>query len=84
MDQTTISHYTIIKSLGAGGMGEVYLAEDTSLQRKVAIKVVSSRSADENARSRLIREARAAASIDHPNVCTIHQVGEDEGRPAQL
>ena len=81
MDKTTISHYSIIKKLGAGGMGEVYLAEDTSLNRKVAIKLVSTHSgADENARRGLIREARAAASIDHPNICTIHEVGEDQGR----
>ena len=81
LDKTPISHYSIIEKLGAGGMGEVYLAEDTTLNRKVAIKLVSTASeADENARRRLIREARAAASIDHPNICTIHEIGENEGR----
>jgi serine/threonine-protein kinase len=59
---TTISHYRLISQLGAGGMGEVYLAEDTQLDRKVAIKFLPSESAaDEQARKRLIREARAAA-----------------------
>jgi len=73
-----ISHYRIIKKLGAGGMGEVYLAEDTKLARKVAIKLVLPKSAgDEQARKRLIREARAAARLDHPNICAIHEVGEE-------
>jgi len=71
-----ISHYRIIKKLGAGGMGEVYLAEDTELDRKVAIKFLSVESAlDEGAKKRLIREARAAAKLDHPNICAIHEVG---------
>jgi serine/threonine protein kinase len=73
-----ISHYRIIKKLGAGGMGEVYLAEDTRLARKVAIKLLLPKSAgDEQARKRLIREARAAAKLDHPNICAIHEVGEE-------
>jgi eukaryotic-like serine/threonine-protein kinase len=78
---TTISHYRIIQKLGAGGMGEVYLAQDSSLGRKVAIKILPDRlAADEEARRRLIGEARAAAKVDHPNICTIHEVGEEEGR----
>jgi len=73
-----ISHYRIIKKLGAGGMGEVYLAEDTKLARKVAIKLLLPKSAgDEQDRKRLIREARAAAKLDHPNICAIHEVGEE-------
>ncbi|MEK6324039.1 MAG: protein kinase [Acidobacteriota bacterium] len=78
---TTVSHYRILQRLGAGGMGEVYLAEDTELDRKVAIKFLSVESAlDEGAKKRLIREARAAAKLDHPNICAIHEVGEDQGR----
>src|SRR5262245_25297632 len=62
-------------------MGEVYLAEDTRLHRRVAIKVLpASESTDEAARSRLLREARAAAMLDHPAICGIHEVGEAEGR----
>src|SRR5262245_11717838 len=78
---TTISHYRIVSKLGAGGMGEVYLAEDTRLDRKVAIKLLPPEStADEQAKRRLIREAKAAAKLDHPNICAIHEVGEEEGR----
>lgn len=77
----TISHYRILDKLGSGGMGEVYLAEDTRLKRKVAIKFLPAAStADEQAKKRLIREAQAAATLDHPNVCAIHEVGEEDGR----
>ena len=73
-----ISHYQIIKKIGAGGMGEVYLAEDTRLGRKVAIKLLPQKSlADEQAKKRLVREAKAAAVLDHPNICAIHEVGEE-------
>src|SRR5437667_8793178 len=76
-----IAHYRIIDKLGAGGMGEVYLAEDTKLNRKVAIKFLpESLVADEQARKRLLREARAAARLDHPNICAIHEVSEEDGR----
>jgi serine/threonine protein kinase/Flp pilus assembly protein TadD len=73
--------YEILSKLGAGGMGEVYLAQDTKLDRKVAIKFLpESLVADEQARKRLVREAQAAAKLDHPNICSIHEVGEEDGR----
>jgi serine/threonine protein kinase/Flp pilus assembly protein TadD len=77
----SILHYRVLHKLGAGGMGEVYLAEDTKLDRKVAIKFLpESLVADEQARKRLVREAQAAAKLDHPNICSIHEVGEENGR----
>jgi serine/threonine protein kinase/formylglycine-generating enzyme required for sulfatase activity len=73
---TTISHYRILQCLGAGGMGEVYLAEDTQLGRKVAIKLLPQKAlSDEHAKKRLVREAQAAATLDHPNICSIYEVG---------
>jgi tetratricopeptide (TPR) repeat protein/predicted Ser/Thr protein kinase len=76
----TISHYLIIGKLGSGGMGEVYLAEDQRLSRKVAIKFLPADVAsDERARQRLLREAKTAAVLDHPNICAIYEVGEDDG-----
>src|SRR5713226_5042010 len=75
-----ISHYRILHRLGAGGMGEVYLAEDTLLNRKVAIKLLPADTvADEQAEKRLIKEAQAAAALDHPNICAIHEVGRHGG-----
>ena len=77
----TVSHYRILKKLGAGGMGEVYLADDTRLNRKVAVKFLPSElAADEKAKKRLLREAQAAARLDHPNICAIHEVAEENGR----
>jgi len=73
----SIAHYRIIKKLGAGGMGEVYLALDTKLDRKVAIKVLQPDSlADENLKKRLLREAQAVAKLDHPNICAVYDVNE--------
>src|SRR5882762_429110 len=73
----SIAHYRIIQKLGAGGMGEVYLALDTKLDRKVAIKVLQPESlAEENLKKRLIREAQAAAKLDHPNICHVYEVNE--------
>jgi len=78
LDSRTISHYRIVKKLGAGGMGEVYLAEDTQLDRKVAIKFLPPDSAaDQQAKKRLIREAKAAAALDHSNICSTYEVGEE-------
>jgi eukaryotic-like serine/threonine-protein kinase len=77
----TLGHYRIESQLGAGGMGVVYRAHDTTLDRTVAIKVVGERlSSDPKARDRLLREARTASALNHPHVCTIHEVGEAEGQ----
>ncbi len=78
----TISHYRVLSRLGAGGMGDVYVAEDTRLDRKVAIKVLPAK-LTRNAEnvSRFIQEAKAASALNHPNIITVHDVGESgEGR----
>jgi len=76
----TLSHYRILRKLGAGGMGEVYLAEDTALGRKVALKLLPQELAGEqSAGKRLIKEAQAAAQLDHPNICSIYEAGKDDG-----
>jgi serine/threonine protein kinase len=73
--------YEIRAKLGAGGMGEVYLAEDTRLKRQVAIKILAAGPvADEQGRRRLVREAQAAAALDHANICSIYDVSEQDGR----
>lgn len=73
-----ISHYRIIEKLGSGGMGDVFLAQDMRLDRKVAIKMLPARSiGNEQAKRRLFREAKAAATLDHPNICSIYEVGEE-------
>jgi len=79
---TVISGYRIIQVIGVGGMGEVYLAEDTELDRKVALKFLASHLyRDEDCRKRFKREAQAAAKLDHPNIVPVHEVGEYQGRP---
>jgi len=80
---STIEHYRLVRRLGTGGMGEVYLAEDTELERSVAVKVMSAELArDENQRKRFRTEAKAISGLTHPNICVVHEVGETkDGRP---
>jgi eukaryotic-like serine/threonine-protein kinase len=81
LDQNSISHYRILKKLGAGGMGEVYLAEDTRLGRKVALKLLpAALAADEDLRRRFAQESRAASALNHSHIITIYDIGTDQTR----
>src|SRR5438128_7461223 len=74
------SHYEILSLIGEGGMGEVYLAQDTKLDRKVALKILPADVASNRDRmERFVREAKSAAALSHPNIAQVHEIGDDDG-----
>src|SRR3954469_20536599 len=79
---TSLGHYHIVEKIGEGGMGEVYRARDERLDRDVAIKILPQTIADDADRlARFKQEARAASALNHPNILTVHDIGEHEGTP---
>ena len=76
-----IGPYVVLEPLGVGGMGHVYLGNDTRLHRKVALKCLIASASGGDLRSRILHEARAAARINHPNIAVVHDVVEHDGRP---
>src|SRR5215207_10431884 len=78
----SVAHYRLVEPIGAGGMGAVYKAYDTKLQRIVALKLLPSEYvSQQDRRRRFFQEARAASALSHPHILTIYEVGEDNGRP---
>lgn len=79
---SNLSHYRIISKIGAGGMGEVYKAHDSRLDREVAVKVLLAElSSDEDRLRRFEQEAKATSALNHPNILTVYDIGEHEGSP---
>src|SRR6202165_2135420 len=81
LPDTSLLHYRIVSKIGAGGMGEVYLAQDTKLDRKVAIKLLHEEfSKDADKLNRFVQEAKAASALNHPNILTVYEIGETDGK----
>jgi eukaryotic-like serine/threonine-protein kinase len=81
MDGAELGHFSLLEKIGEGGMGRVYKARDGRLERLVAIKLLAeSRLADAGQRTRFVQEAKAASALNHPNIITIHEIGEQDGR----